>query len=176
MERERSGMPATKRTRENPAQHLTIQEAFTQTVYESLDVHGNLIPAKEVADRSGIPIERLREMADGARGRKPHAEAVHLVVNATENYVLPDTMEYLMGRVGFLVPRIVGAGDVLALCGKSAAEFGAFLRDVAKFDADGTWTDDELRKAEVRRDQLFAAVSATLDRAARDVRRIQRPA
>jgi hypothetical protein len=169
-------MSVTDRSRENSAQRLTIQEAFTETVYESLDANGRLIPAKEVADRSGIPIERLREMADGARGRKPHADVVHVVANATENYVLPDTMERLMGRVAFRLPRVIGAGDVLMLSAESAEAYGAFLSDVAKFDADDKWTEDELAKAEQRRDALFAVVSATLARAAQKVRRIARPA
>lgn len=168
-------MPLTNRSRENSAQRLTVQEAFTSTCYESLDARGQLIPAKEVADRAGIPIETLREWADGSRrGRKPPAEAIHRVVNATENYVTLDTMEYLTGRVAFVVPRVVGVGDIVTLCGKTAEAYGQFLKDVAQSDADGSWTEDELTKAEARRDALFAAVSETLDRAAQQVRRVRR--
>jgi hypothetical protein len=157
---------STTSTRESSAQ-LSFDESVHDLVHASYDADGQHIQPKVIADASGVPLRRLYEYADALRPvNLPAEELARVTLAAGPNYIVLDHIERMTGRVAFVLPRIVGAGDVLTLSGRSAQRFGKFLSSIATSDADGTWTETELAKAEQQRDLLFAAVSATLARAA----------
>lgn len=146
--------------------NLTVQEAISETVHSSYDAAGQHIPPKAIAQGMNVPVARLYEIADDMRQVKCKADELpSLVMSSGPNFLVLDTIERSVGRAAFQIPTSCRPGDVLALSAKSAREFGAFLGDMATFDADGTWTSDEIARAKRRRDFLFVAVNATIARA-----------
>lgn len=153
---------------ENPIE--TVQDGIRRTVFETYLPDGTHVPPKAIAAGMNIPTSRLYEIADETRAVRLAAEEIESLTRAARmNFAVLDIIERSLGRVAFEVPQSGHAGDVLALSAESAERYGKFLKDVVVFDADNTWTADEVAKAKRQRDLLFASVGAIIARAEQKV-------
>lgn len=161
-------MSASNHRGENPIE--TVQDGIRRTVFETYLPDGTHVPPKAIAAGMNIPASRLYEIADETRPIRLAAEEIESLVRAARmNFTLLDTIERNLGRVAFEVPLSGQAGEVLTLSAESAERYGRFLKDVVSFDADDSWTADEVTKAKRQRDLLFAVIGAIIARAEQKV-------
>lgn len=119
---------------------LDKQTALNETkdaIYETL--HCSEKPLKAISCETNIGLNHLtRSALKGPSGCNFQLEWIPLVTLSANNFIILDTLEHMVGRVGIPLPPQEGisTADVCRLTIKSVAEFGELMREVERAVAD----------------------------------------
>lgn len=114
-----------------------ISDNLKASVHEV--IHRSPKPQQHICTETGIGFNHLtRSALTGPSGCNPQLEWIPLVTLSANNFLILDTMEHMVGRVGVPLPPTGGActADICRLAMRSICEFGEFVAEVEKATED----------------------------------------
>lgn len=135
---------------------------LARLVYAMTDNSG--LHVSELAQRLGCPTSTLgRELNPDDEGAKLGLARFVALTAETGDFAPLDYVESCLGRVAFIMPRVVGTAEVLTRLASASKEFGDVVQQIAGDLADGSLDHHERALKEISElAQALAALRAAV--------------